>query len=88
MSKNSKLYKVQTKVDAIVLNAITNKVNKENTTVSEYMRTIINDALISDMDIDTTAHIVGFNQSNNDKVTKINGPVAFKKTKLKTRGMI
>ena len=75
--------RVWARLDANVLKALKEKTEKENTTISEYVRDIISKAVMKDLDVATTAHIVGFNRSNNDKVTTINGPVAFKKTKFK-----
>ena len=85
MSK-SKVYKVQTKVDSDVLKLLEYQIEKKNVTMSEYVRNIVSKAVVKDLDVSTTAKIVGFNRSNNDKVTKVSKPVAYRRLNMKLNG--
>ena len=85
MSK-SKVYKVQTKVDSDVLKLLEYQIEINNVTMSEYIRNIISKAVVKDLDISTTANIVGFNRSNNDKVTKVRKPISYRKLNMKFNG--
>ena len=66
---------------------ITDRANKENLTIAEYCRRLINFALVNNSDIAAKSSIVGFNCSNNDKVTKVTKPVTYKKVRIKTRSI-
>lgn len=66
---------------------ITDRAGKENLSISEYCRRLINSALVTNSDIATKSAIVGFNCSNNDKVTKVTKPVTYKKVRIKTRSI-
>ena len=78
--------RVWARLDANVLKALKEKTEKENTTISEYVRDIISKTVMKDLDVATTAHIVGFNRSNNDKVTKVSKPVAYRRLNMKLNG--
>ena len=66
---------------------ITDRASKENLTIAEYCRRLINFALTANSDIATKSSIVGFNCSDNDKVTKVTKPVTYKKVRIKTRSI-
>lgn len=57
-----------------VAEIITKKANKEDVSVSEYLRNIVNNAIVSE-----TIHTVGINSIKNDKVTKVRKPVSYRK---------
>ena len=66
---------------------ITDRASKENLTIAEYCRRLINFALTTNSDVATKSSIVGFNRSDNDKVTKVTKPVTYKKVRIKTRSI-
>ena len=70
-----------------IADIISERATKQNISMSEYCRNIINQALVKGSDLDTKVNIVGFNHSNNDKVTKINGPATFRKVDLNNRSI-
>lgn len=78
---DSKHVNIRFKNDTIDI--IRDLADKENLTVTEYCRNIINKALITNSDIATTARLVGFDRSNNDKVTKAGKSATFRRTKFK-----
>lgn len=82
MSK-PKTYKVQTNVNADMIKILNNRIEKENVTMSEYLRGILYKTLTSDTTVSLGDHIVGFNRSNNDKVTNTSRPATFKRMKMK-----
>jgi uncharacterized protein with FMN-binding domain len=84
----SNLYKVQTRIDADILKMLEYQLEKKNMTVSEYVRDAVRKAVMQDVDVATTATLVDFNRSNNDKVTKVRKPVSYKKLNLKLGGKL
>lgn len=57
-----------------VAEIITKRANKEDVSVSEYLRNIVNNAIVSE-----TIRTVGINSIKNDKVTKVRKPVSYRK---------
>lgn len=86
MKKKSNKYNFHLRVENEVVNYMKDRVKKESTTITDFINSAIKSALIKDADMNTISNIVGIKKCNNDKVTRLDGPVTFKKTKLKTKG--
>ena len=68
-----------------VIGIIKDRAKKQNVTISEYCRDLVQSALIKDSDMTTSIHIVGFNHSDNDKVIKATKPATYRKVNFKNR---
>jgi uncharacterized protein (UPF0335 family) len=88
MKKKSNKYNFHLRVENEVVNYMKDRVKKESTTITDFINDAIKSALTKDADMNTISNIVGIKKCNNDKVTRLDGPVTFKKTRLKTKGMI
>lgn len=86
MKKKSNKYSFHLRVENEVVNYMKDRVKKDSTTITDFINNAIKSALIKDADMNTISNIVGIKKCDNDKVTRLDGPVTFKKTKLKTKG--
>jgi hypothetical protein len=88
MKRKKNMCSFNLKVENKVVNYMRDRVKKESTTITDFINDAIKSALTKDADMNTISNIVGIKKCYNDKVTRLDGPVTFKKTRLKTKGMI
>ena len=86
MKRKRNMYSFHLRVENDVVNYMKDRVKKDSTTLTDFINDAIKSALTKGADMNTISNIVGIKKCNNDKVTRLDGPVTFKKTKLKTKG--
>ena len=86
MKRKGTKYSFHLRVENEMVNYMRDRVKKESTTITDFINNAIKSALTKDADMNTISNIVGIKKCNNDKVTRLDGPVTFKKAKLKTKG--